>query len=129
MRGRRRHESPPSPQRGISTHAASAVEMTSRRPLLAYLETKEYRENHDSRRNQWLDNVDLRPVPSEQRTYGWQAYFWFWLSANATPATFYGVSAALAAGLSLWEALACQLAGQSKFLFNIWEIQKLTRNC
>lgn len=84
-----------------------------RRRILTRLETKEYR-TLESDRNQWLDNVDLRPVPPAQRTYGWQAYFWFWLSANATPATFYGVNAGLAAGLSLWEALGCQLGGQSE---------------
>lgn len=79
------------------------------------LETKEYRESRALERNQWLDNVDLRPIPVKDRTYGWQDYFWFWLSANATPASFYGVNAALAAGLSLWEALAVQLGGQSKW--------------
>lgn len=82
--------------------------------LLHLLETTEYRDNRGSNRNQWLDNDDLRPVPPNQRTYDWLAYFWFWLSANATPATFYGVNAAMAAGLSVWEALACQLGGQSQ---------------
>jgi NCS1 family nucleobase:cation symporter-1 len=82
--------------------------------FITLLQTKEYKENHRSGRNQWLDNLDLRPVTQDRRTYGWKAYLWFWISANATPATFYGVSAALAAGLSLWEALMCQLGGQSE---------------
>ncbi|KAL3462316.1 permease for cytosine/purines, uracil, thiamine, allantoin-domain-containing protein [Aspergillus heterothallicus] len=80
--------------------------------LIKFLETTEYKEQQGSKLHQWLDNLDLRPVSLEQRTYTWRSYFWFWISANATPATFYGVSAALAAGLSVWEALVCQLAGQ-----------------
>ncbi|KAH8690450.1 permease for cytosine/purines, uracil, thiamine, allantoin-domain-containing protein [Talaromyces proteolyticus] len=90
--------------------------------IITFLETKEYRENQGLGRHQWLDNLDLRPVPQNRRTYTWQSYFWFWISANATPATFYGVSAALAAGLGLWEALMCQLGGQimiaTVFCFN-----------
>ncbi|EOO03181.1 putative uridine permease protein [Phaeoacremonium minimum UCRPA7] len=90
--------------------------------LVHRLETKEYRAARAKEHNQWLDNDDLRPVPVKDRTYGWQDYFWFWLSANATPASFYGVNAALAAGLSLWEALAVQLGGQimiaTVFCFN-----------
>ncbi|OKL60049.1 hypothetical protein UA08_04971 [Talaromyces atroroseus] len=90
--------------------------------IITFLETREYRENHDLGRHQWLDNLDLRPVPQNRRTYTWKSYFWFWISANATPATFYGVSAALAAGLGLWEALMCQLGGQimiaTVFCFN-----------
>jgi nucleobase:cation symporter-1, NCS1 family len=82
--------------------------------LVERLETKEHRTAAAENRHQWLDNNDLRPVPVAERTYSWKDYFWFWLSANATPASFYGVSAALAAGLSVWEALACQLGGQSK---------------
>lgn len=82
--------------------------------IVRRLETKEYRESRVIEHNQWLDNADLRPVPVRDRTFGWKDYFWFWLSANATPASFYGVNAALAAGLSLWEALAVQLGGQSK---------------
>lgn len=86
------------------------------------LETKEYRKTRAlEHSNQWLENVDLRPVAVPDRTYGWQAYFWFWLSANATPASFYGVNAALAAGLSLWEALAVQLGGQSESLPSVVE--------
>lgn len=87
--------------------------MTS--PFIHRFETKEYHETRSIGKNQWLDNVDLRPVPVRDRTFGWKDYFFFWLSANATPASFYGVNAALAAGLSLWEALGVQLAGQSKF--------------
>ncbi|KZT30186.1 hypothetical protein NEOLEDRAFT_1127086 [Neolentinus lepideus HHB14362 ss-1] len=75
-------------------------------------ETKEYREGRCENRHQWLDNDDLRPIPVQDRTYTWRTYFWFWLSANATPASFYGATTALAAGLSLWEGIACQLAGQ-----------------
>ncbi|KIW18951.1 hypothetical protein PV08_03240 [Exophiala spinifera] len=90
--------------------------------LVKRIETKEYRNAEAENRHQWLDNNDLRPVPIADRTFGWKSYFWFWLSANATPASFYGVSAALAAGLSVWEALACQLGGQimiaTVFVFN-----------
>lgn len=58
---------------------------------------------------------DLCLLTSARMT-GWHtlAYFWFWLSANATPATFYGVNAAMAAGLSVWEALACQFGEQGQ---------------
>lgn len=82
--------------------------------IVQRLETKEYRKASSLGRNQWLDNDDLRPVPTQDRVFGWKDYFWFWISANATPASFYGVNAGLAAGLSLWEALAVQLGGQSK---------------
>jgi NCS1 family nucleobase:cation symporter-1 len=82
--------------------------------LAMRLETNEHRAATAEERNQWLDNNDLRPVPAPERTFTAKSYFWFWLSANATPASFYGVSAALTAGLSVWEALACQLGGQSE---------------
>lgn len=78
------------------------------------LETKEYRATKSIGKNQWLDNEDLRPVPVQDRAFGPFDYFFFWISANATPASFYGVNAALAAGLSVWEALGVQLAGNSK---------------
>ncbi|KZT23694.1 hypothetical protein NEOLEDRAFT_1136186 [Neolentinus lepideus HHB14362 ss-1] len=63
------------------------------------LETKEYRKGRCADRHQWLDNDDLRPIPVQDRSYTWRTYFWFWLLANATPA-------------SLWGGIACQLAGQ-----------------
>lgn len=95
--------------------ASSSSSSSAFHRLIHRLETKEYRAARaKEQHNQWLDNDDLRPVPVKDRTYGWKDYFWFWLSANATPASFYGVNAALAAGLSLWEALAVQLGGQSQ---------------
>jgi NCS1 family nucleobase:cation symporter-1 len=93
---------------------------------LRRFETKEYRESRALEHNQWLDNSDLRPVPVRDRTYGWQDYFWFWLSGNATPASFYGVNAALAAGLSVWEALAVQLGGQSESPSSTISLSRLT---
>lgn len=78
------------------------------------LETKEFHNSAGGDRHQWLDNDDLRPIPVWDRTYTWKTYFWFWLSANATPASFYGATTALAAGLNIWEGIACQLAGQCK---------------
>ncbi|KEF56084.1 uncharacterized protein A1O9_07665 [Exophiala aquamarina CBS 119918] len=62
-------------------------------------------------RDAWLDNDDIRPLALKDRTWSQTTYFTFWFSAVATVATWYGGSAAQAAGLSLWEVMGCQIAG------------------
>lgn len=58
-----------------------------------------------------LDNDDIRPLRLKDRTWTMWTYTAFWFSATGTVATWYSSSSPQAAGLSLWESLACGIGG------------------
>ncbi|KAH8659883.1 permease for cytosine/purines, uracil, thiamine, allantoin-domain-containing protein [Xylariales sp. PMI_506] len=60
----------------------------------------------------YLDNDSIRPTPVEDRTWTQLTYAFFWFAATANVSNLYAASTGLSAGLSIWEALGCQLAGQ-----------------
>ncbi|PVI07416.1 hypothetical protein DM02DRAFT_580775 [Periconia macrospinosa] len=60
----------------------------------------------------FLDNDSIRPTPIKDRTWTRLTYTAFWFAATANVSNLYAASTGLSAGLSMWEALACQLGGQ-----------------
>lgn len=59
-----------------------------------------------------IDNDSIRPTSVKDRTWTQSTYIFFWFAATANVSNLYAASTGLSAGLSMWEALACQLGGQ-----------------
>ena len=59
-----------------------------------------------------LDNDSLRPTPVRDRSWTQVTYTIFWWAATANVSNLYNASTGMSAGLSMWEALACQTAIQ-----------------
>jgi NCS1 family nucleobase:cation symporter-1 len=72
--------------------------------------------NHDKDGNLrpagFLDNDSLQPTPCKDRTWNQFTYATFWFAATANVSNLYSAATGLSAGLSMWEALGCQVGGQ-----------------
>lgn len=73
---------------------------------------KNYDQDGDPRPVDPLDNDSIRPTPVKDRSWTQITYTIFWWSATSNVSNLYAASTGLSAGLSMWEALACQTAGQ-----------------
>jgi len=59
-----------------------------------------------------IDNDSIRPTRAKDRAWTQLTYISFWFSATANVSTLYAASTGMTVGLSMWEAVACTLAGQ-----------------
>ena len=80
--------------------------------LRDWVTVKNYDETGQLRTVGHLDNDSLRPTPVKDRTWNQVTYTVFWWAATANVSNLYAASTGLSAGLSMWESLACQTAGQ-----------------
>lgn len=81
-------------------------------PLLERFQVKNVDKDGFVRPVEFLDNDAIRPTQVKDRTWTQATYFMFWFSATATTANWYAASTGMAVGLSMWEAVACNLGGQ-----------------
>ncbi|GES65015.1 NCS1 nucleoside transporter [Aspergillus terreus] len=61
---------------------------------------------------EFLDNDSIRPTRVKDRSWTQITYLAFWFSATANVSNLYAASTGMTVGLSMWEAIACQTAGQ-----------------
>lgn len=61
---------------------------------------------------EFLDNDSIRPTRVKDRSWTQVTYLAFWFSATANVSNLYAASTGMTVGLSMWEAIACQTAGQ-----------------
>jgi len=80
--------------------------------LREWVTVKNYDDAGELRTVNHLDNDSLRPTPTKDRTWNQLTYTVFWWAATANVSNLYAASTGLSAGLSMWESLACQTAGQ-----------------
>ncbi|KAM0810124.1 putative Uracil permease [Seiridium cardinale] len=80
--------------------------------LNAKLLVKNWDQDGNLRAVDVIDNDSIRPTPVKDRTWTQLTYVCFWFAATANVSNLYGASTGISAGLSMWEAVACQLGGQ-----------------
>jgi NCS1 family nucleobase:cation symporter-1 len=66
------------------------------------------------------DNHNLYPIPKKERTYGWLAFFAYWVPAGVNVINFTVGSANIAFGLNAAETLGAVLLGRFIAAANAW---------